>query len=101
MELERQDTGGGQPHADATPGVDEQQGAACADERGRPRPLGVVWGRHDPIAAHAMAERLVAVRPGTPLFTMEDVGHYPMVEDPDGFAAAVLRMLDGALAGDA
>ena len=63
-------------------------------------PTLVVWGRHDPIAVHAMAERLVAVRPGTPLFTMEDVGHYPMVEDPDGFAAAVLRMLDGALAGD-
>jgi pimeloyl-ACP methyl ester carboxylesterase len=59
-----------------------------------PSPLGVVWGRHDPIAVHAMAERLVEARPGTPLVTLEHVGHYPMVEDPAAFSAAVLTMLD-------
>jgi pimeloyl-ACP methyl ester carboxylesterase len=64
-----------------------------------PSPFGVVWGRQDPIAVHAMAERLAAVRPGTPLVTLDHVGHYPMVEDPDSFSAAVLRLLDGALAG--
>ena len=61
-----------------------------------PAPLGVVWGKLDPIAVHAMAERLVAARPGTPLITLEDVGHYPMVEAPDRFVAAVLELLDGA-----
>jgi pimeloyl-ACP methyl ester carboxylesterase len=59
-----------------------------------PSPLGVVWGRLDPIAVHAMAERLVAARPGTPLVTLDDAGHYPMLEAPDRFAAAVLHLLD-------
>jgi pimeloyl-ACP methyl ester carboxylesterase len=61
-----------------------------------PSPLGVVWGALDPIAVHAMAERLVAARPGTPLITLDDVGHYPMVEAPDRFATAVLSLLDDA-----
>ena len=64
-----------------------------------PSPLGIVWGRHDPIARHAMAERLAAVRPEAPLVTLEHVGHYPMVEDPAAFSSAVLSMLDGDLAG--
>jgi pimeloyl-ACP methyl ester carboxylesterase len=60
-----------------------------------PSPLGVVWGKLDPIAVYPMAERLVATRPDTPLVTLEDVGHYPMVEAPERFAAAVLELLDG------
>ena len=64
-----------------------------------PSPLGVVWGRQDPIAVHAMAERVVSVRPGTPLITLDHVGHYPMVEDPAAFADAVLALLDGDLGG--
>jgi pimeloyl-ACP methyl ester carboxylesterase len=58
----------------------------------------VVWGDLDPVAVHAMAERLVAARPGTPLVTLEGVGHYPMVEAPDRFARAVLDLLDHQLA---
>jgi pimeloyl-ACP methyl ester carboxylesterase len=63
-----------------------------------PSPVGVVWGDLDPVAVHAMAERLVAARPGTPLVTLEGVGHYPMVEAPDRFARAVLDLLDHQLA---
>lgn len=59
-----------------------------------PSPLGVVWGRLDPVAVHAMAAKLVATRPATPLVTLDDVGHYPMIEAPDRFAAAVLDLLD-------
>jgi pimeloyl-ACP methyl ester carboxylesterase len=59
-----------------------------------PSPLGVIWGRLDPIAVHAMAERLVATRPGTPLVTLDDVGHYPMLEAPARFADAVVRLLE-------
>ncbi|MEY2589943.1 MAG: hypothetical protein QOJ67_1927 [Acidimicrobiaceae bacterium] len=58
-----------------------------------PSPLGVVWGDLDPVAVYPMAERLVAARPGTPLVTLDGVGHYPMVEDPVRFADAVLRLL--------
>jgi pimeloyl-ACP methyl ester carboxylesterase len=63
-----------------------------------PAPVGVVWGALDPVAVHAMAEKLVATRPGTPLATLEGVGHYPMVEAPARFTAAVLDLLDHQLA---
>jgi pimeloyl-ACP methyl ester carboxylesterase len=58
-----------------------------------PSPLGVLWGRLDPIAIHPMTERLLAARPGTELVTLDDVGHYPMIEDPERFADGVLAFL--------
>ncbi len=61
-----------------------------------PSPVGVVWGDLDPVAVHAMAERFVAARPGTPLVTLAGVGHYPMLEAPDRFADAVLGLLAGS-----
>ena len=60
-----------------------------------PSPLGIVWGELDPIAVHAMTDRLLEVRPDATRTTLTGVGHYPMVEAPDRFAAAVLRSLDG------
>lgn len=59
-----------------------------------PSPLGVVWGRCDPVAVYAMAERLLAARPGAPLVTLDDVAHWPMIEAPDRFAQAVRRLLE-------
>jgi pimeloyl-ACP methyl ester carboxylesterase len=58
-----------------------------------PSPLGVLWGRLDPIAVHAMTDRLLEARPETELVTLDDVGHYPMIEDPGRFADAVLGFL--------
>lgn len=58
-----------------------------------PSPLHVVWGDADPVARYPMAQRLVEKRPGTPLVTLDGVGHYPMVEDPERFAAAVAGAL--------
>jgi pimeloyl-ACP methyl ester carboxylesterase len=63
-----------------------------------PSPVGVVWGDLDPVAVHAMAERFVGVRRGAPLVTLDGVGHYPMLEAPQRFAAAVLHLLDVELA---
>ena len=40
-----------------------------------------------------MTARLLAARPDATLITLDDVGHYPMVEDPDAFATAVLDLL--------
>lgn len=60
-----------------------------------PSPLGIVWGELDPIAVHAMTDRLLDARPDATRTTLEGVGHYPMVEAPDRFAAAVLASLDG------
>ncbi len=54
-----------------------------------PSALAVVWGTDDPIAVAPMAERLCAARPDAALTWLPGVGHYPMLEAPDAFAAAV------------
>lgn len=58
-----------------------------------PAPLAVVWGDRDPIAVHAMAERLAGRRSDATLTTLEGAGHYPMIEAPGPFAEAVLAHL--------
>jgi pimeloyl-ACP methyl ester carboxylesterase len=54
-----------------------------------PSPLTIVWGIDDPIAVPAMADRLAAARPDARVVRLDGVGHYPMVEAPDRFVAAV------------
>lgn len=54
-----------------------------------PAPVTVVWGRHDPVAVPGMAERLAERRPDASVVWL-DTGHWPMVEDPEAFADAVL-----------
>jgi pimeloyl-ACP methyl ester carboxylesterase len=54
-----------------------------------PSPLGIVWGLDDPIAVAAMVDRLHAARPDACVSLLDDVGHYPMVESPERFVAAV------------
>ncbi|MGH3745020.1 MAG: alpha/beta hydrolase, partial [Mycobacteriales bacterium] len=59
-----------------------------------PSPLHIVWGPEDPIAVRAMPEHLASVRPDATLRWIEDAGHYPQLEDPDAWLAAVLTALD-------
>jgi pimeloyl-ACP methyl ester carboxylesterase len=54
-----------------------------------PSPLGIVWGLDDPIAVAAMVGRLHAARPDARVSLLDGVGHYPMVESPERFVAAV------------
>lgn len=54
-----------------------------------PAPLAVCWGRHDPIAVAAMAERLAERRPDATI-TWLDSGHWPMLEQPGEFADAII-----------
>jgi pimeloyl-ACP methyl ester carboxylesterase len=56
-------------------------------------PIGVVWGDRDPIAVLEIGRRLAAMT-GSPLTVLEGVGHYPQMEDPAGWAAAVLSRLE-------
>lgn len=60
-----------------------------------PSPLSIVWGDLDPIAVVDMAHRLAARRDDATLHVLEGVGHYPMIEAPTAFAAAVLAGLEG------
>jgi pimeloyl-ACP methyl ester carboxylesterase len=59
-----------------------------------PSSLGIVWGELDPVAVHPMSLRLREARHDAPLTTLDGVGHYPMIEDSQRFAAAVLDYLD-------
>jgi pimeloyl-ACP methyl ester carboxylesterase len=58
-----------------------------------PAPLTVVWGDLDPIAVWPMAERLGRARPDATVIRLEGLGHYPMLEDPARFGAAVAGAL--------
>jgi pimeloyl-ACP methyl ester carboxylesterase len=58
-----------------------------------PSPLHVVWGVDDPIAVVAMIDRLRAARTDAVVELLDGVGHYPMIESPARFAAAVTRGL--------
>jgi pimeloyl-ACP methyl ester carboxylesterase len=52
-------------------------------------PIALVWGDRDPIAVIEIGRRLAELS-GAPLTVLEGVGHYPQMEDPHGWAAAVL-----------
>lgn len=54
-----------------------------------PSPLTIVWGELDPVAVLPMAHRLHAACPAARMVTLPGVGHYPMVEAPGRFGAAV------------
>jgi pimeloyl-ACP methyl ester carboxylesterase len=71
-----------------------EQGRFTGAIERHPSPLGVVWGAEDPVAVHGMTARLLDARPDAKLVTLEGVAHYPMIEDPTGFAAAVRSLLD-------
>ncbi len=58
-----------------------------------PSPLTIVWGDLDPIAVWPMAERLHGARPDATLVRLTGVGHYPMLEAPAAFEAAVEHAL--------
>jgi pimeloyl-ACP methyl ester carboxylesterase len=71
----------------------EEERYTGAIER-HPSPLHVVWGDLDPVAVFPMTDRLLRTRTDAARVVLDGVGHYPMIEDPDRFSAAVLAALD-------
>lgn len=59
-----------------------------------PSPLAVVWGRLDPIAVVAMTDRLRSGRADADVTILDDLGHYPMIEDAQQFSEAALAAFD-------
>lgn len=58
-----------------------------------PAPLHVIWGDVDPVAVWDMVGRLTAARPDAAVERLMGVGHYPMVEAPGRFNAALAAAL--------
>lgn len=58
-----------------------------------PSPLGVVWGADDPVAVLPMTRALADAQPDAAITVLDDVGHYPMIEAPERFNAAVRAYL--------
>ncbi len=56
-------------------------------------PLTIIWGDVDPIAVWPMAEKLHEARPDATLVRLNGIGHYPMLESPAAFNAAVEHAL--------
>jgi len=54
-------------------------------------PCKVIWGERDPIALHAIAQRLCRRNPAARLHTLEGVGHYPQLEAPGRVARALAQ----------
>jgi pimeloyl-ACP methyl ester carboxylesterase len=66
------------------------------------RPALVVWGACDPYIPVAQAERQREAFPSAEVVVLDDSGHWPFVDDPDGVGRAVepfLRRVVGATAG--
>jgi pimeloyl-ACP methyl ester carboxylesterase len=58
-----------------------------------PSSLGVVWGALDPVAVYPMTDKLLEARPDARRITLEDVGHFPMLEDATRTADAIVSLL--------
>ncbi len=54
-----------------------------------PGDLSLAWGLQDPVATTAVLAALRDIRPGIPVTELEELGHYPQVEDPAQVAEAV------------
>lgn len=57
-------------------------------------PCHVLWGRQDPVAAPAIGQAVADETPGAALTWLDGLGHYPMLEDPEAWASAVLGFVD-------
>jgi len=57
------------------------------------KPLHLAWGMLDPVATAAVLEGVLELRPSAPLTKLDDLGHYPQIEDPQRLGAAVSAAL--------
>jgi pimeloyl-ACP methyl ester carboxylesterase len=60
-------------------------------------PALVVWGAHDPAVPLEQADRQRESFPSAEVVVLEDSGHWPYLDDPDGAAEAILPFLERQL----
>jgi pimeloyl-ACP methyl ester carboxylesterase len=64
-----------------------------ADFAAAAMPVGLIWGSADRVVPYAGIDALRRLRPDAAVETLARSGHIPQLEDPQGFAAAVERVL--------
>ena len=64
--------------------------------RGGRVPIGLVFGSEDPLVSPEEVQKLARTRPDARLFPLPGQGHYPMLDDPGGFARLVERFVGEA-----
>jgi pimeloyl-ACP methyl ester carboxylesterase len=58
------------------------------------RPTVIIWGERDPVIPVGHAHAAHEAMPGSVLHILEDVGHFPQLEQPEGFVRVVLDFID-------
>ncbi|MEO0469513.1 MAG: alpha/beta hydrolase [Bacteroidota bacterium] len=56
-------------------------------------PINILWATEDPVAVRQMAEVLHGEIPNNQLQYLEGLGHYPMIEAPERWSEALLKMI--------
>ena len=57
-------------------------------------PVFILWGKNDPVAIPAIAERLHEGIPHSKLIWIDEVGHFPMIEKPEEWSDEVIKILN-------
>ncbi len=58
-----------------------------------PGRLELAWARQDPVCTEAVLQAVLELRPHAPLIRLEELGHYPQLEDPAAVVDVVARFL--------
>jgi pimeloyl-ACP methyl ester carboxylesterase len=58
-----------------------------------PKPLSLTWGLEDPVATTHVLDGLRELRPQVPVHELPGLGHFPQIEDPPTFQAALTQAL--------
>ena len=61
--------------------------------RNRRRPVDFLWATGDIVATPNVLAGLQELRPGARTIELDDLGHYPQLEDPVAYTASMLRLL--------
>ncbi len=59
-----------------------------------PKPLSFTWGLRDPVATTHVLDGLRELHPSAPVFELPELAHYPQIEDPRAFQAALSSALE-------
>jgi pimeloyl-ACP methyl ester carboxylesterase len=57
-----------------------------------PGHLELLWAMRDPVCTEAVLDAVRELRPSAPLTRLEEIGHYPQLEDPEAVATAIARL---------